>query len=124
MASPGDTLTNKAGVTYTDSTGSVSDSAVSTFEVTASTVTFEKSQNPTTGPVGTIVTFTLTLKTDDKITDVVIVDGLASAGYAFVSGSVSIDGVSSPSDDPQVGINLGTLAGGTSITVTFDGVVQ
>lgn len=124
MANPGDTLTNKAGVTYTDSTGSVSESAVSTFDVTASTVTFEKSQTPVTGPVGTIVTFTLTLKTEDKITDVVIVDDLASAGYTFVSGSVSIDGVSSPSDDPQVGINLGSLSGGTSTTITFSGVVQ
>lgn len=124
MANPGDTLTNKAGVTYKDSTGSVSNSSVSTFEVTASTVTFEKTQTPTTGPVGTIVTFTLVLKTDEKITDVIIVDDLSSSGYSFVSGSVSIDGNSSPSDDPQTGINLGTLAGGTSTTVTFNGVVQ
>lgn len=124
MANPGDTLTNKAGLNYTDSTGSVGTSAVSTFDVTASTVTFEKSQTPTTGPVGTIVTFTLTLKTEEKITDVVIVDDLASAGYTFVAGSVSIDGTPSPSDDPQAGINLGTLAGGTSTTITFDGVVQ
>ncbi|HEY4430455.1 MAG TPA: hypothetical protein VGN87_05395, partial [Paenibacillus sp.] len=49
---------------------------------------------------------------------VVLSDNIPT-GSAFVTGSVTVNGVARPADSPLTGINLGTVAPGASIPVTF-----
>lgn len=98
--------------------------ASSDFTVTATPVIFTKVQTPTSGPVGTLVLFTLTISTTSALQQAVITDDLAGVGYSFVPGSVIIDGTPSPADDPSVGISLGAIPQNGSKTVTFQGIVQ
>ncbi|MGL5820998.1 MAG: hypothetical protein ACRCYE_05105 [Sarcina sp.] len=53
-----------------------------------------------------------------KVDNVIISDILAN-GVEFVNGSVIVNGVSKPSEDPNLGINVGTIDANETITVTF-----
>lgn len=117
-------LTNTATATYKRQGQTFSVDASSDFTVEATPVIFTKVQTPTSGPVGTIVLFTLTLSATAALQQASVTDDLDSVGYSFVPGSVIIDGVPSPGDDPAVGISLGAIPQNGSKTVTFQGVVQ
>lgn len=117
-------LTNTATANYQSMGQPGSIQATSDFTVTAAPVIFTKVQTPTSGPVGTLVLFTLTLSATSALQQATIVDDLASVGYSFVSGSVIVDGTPNPTADPSVGISLGAIPQNGSKTVTFQGVVQ
>lgn len=119
-----DTLTNTAKASYKYLSQDLSETATSTFEILPKPVKFTKSQTPTSGLIGTLVDFTLTLFTSAAIQNVNIIDDLLTAGYTFVVNSVKIDGISQPGSNPSTGISLGNLAPNTTKTVTFQGTVN
>lgn len=45
-------------------------------------------------------------------------------GTGFVIGSVTVNGVAQPADDPSVGINIGSIPVGGQVTVTFEAIVN
>ncbi|QJC53441.1 DUF11 domain-containing protein [Paenibacillus albicereus] len=71
--------------------------------------------------VGETISFTVTAtnRSIATIADAVLTDPLPD-GYAFVAGSVTVNGVPAPAADPTAGISVGTLASGATSTVTFE----
>ncbi|MNC84195.1 hypothetical protein D3C75_1385970 [compost metagenome] len=56
------------------------------------------------------------------VNNVVLVDP-APAGTSFVPGSVTVDGTPVPAANPAVGIQLGSIAAGATVIVTFQVLV-
>ncbi|MDA1853814.1 hypothetical protein PDJ89_14995 [Bacillus cereus] len=89
--------------------------------------------NPTTtksadlqiADIGDIVTFTVTFQNKGTVpaTNVIVQDSLPQ-GVSFVPGSVVINGISQLGENPEIGIPIGTVNPGQSITVTFQGIVN
>lgn len=89
--------------------------------------------NPTTtksadlqiADIGDIVTFTVTFQNKGTVpaTNVTVQDSLPQ-GVSFVPGSVVINGISQLGENPEIGIPIGTVNPGQSITVTFQGIVN
>lgn len=117
-------LTNTATANYQSMGKPGRIQATSDFTITAAPVIFTNVQIPTSGPVGTLVLFTLTLSATSALQQATIVDDLSSVGYSFVPGSVIVYGTPEPTDDPSTGINLGAIPQNGSKTVTFQGGVQ
>lgn len=125
------TLVDQATAAYTFNspdgrtiTGSVASNILS-IPVTLPNVFVVKSATITDVAVGE--TFTYSIVTTNggiqAINNVVLTD-ILPAGTVFVPGSVVVRGTSVPSANPVSGITLGTLAAGTSATVTFQVNVQ
>ncbi len=79
-----------------------------------------KSVDKAVAIVGDILTYTTTVTNTGSLTlnNVTFTDNIPT-GTSFVDGSVFINGVNFPTYNPQTGFNLGTLALGQSITITF-----
>ncbi len=79
-----------------------------------------KSVNKSFAVAGDILTYTSVIKNTGSVpvTDVVFKDNIP-VGTTFVNGSVTIDGVSYPAYDPQVGFFAANLTPQASVTVTF-----
>ncbi|EEM46784.1 hypothetical protein bthur0005_33210 [Bacillus thuringiensis serovar pakistani str. T13001] len=89
--------------------------------------------NPTTtksadlqiADIGDTVTFTVTFQNKGTVpaTNVIVQDTLPQ-GVSFVPGSVVINGISQLGENPEIGVPIGTVNPGQSITVTFQGIVN
>lgn len=81
--------------------------------------TFTKVANPTTIEVGGVITYTLQVVNGGTVAflNTVLTD-LVQAGTTFIPGSVTING-NPKENNPNTGIPLGTLAPGSTTTVTF-----
>ncbi|WKL01453.1 hypothetical protein Q0F98_33455 [Paenibacillus amylolyticus] len=105
-------------------TGNIASNTL-TIPVTLPNVTTVKSASVTDVAVGE--TFTYTVVTTNSgiqvINNVVLTDALP-AGITFVPGSATVRGTVVPSANPSSGISIGTLAAGSSATVTFQVNVQ
>ncbi|ETT52803.1 DUF7507 domain-containing protein [Paenibacillus sp. FSL H7-689] len=105
-------------------TGNIASNTL-TIPVTLPNVTTVKSASITDVAVGE--TFTYTVVTTNSgiqvINNVVLTDALP-AGITFVPGSATVRGTVVPSANPSSGISIGTLAAGSSATVTFQVNVQ
>ncbi len=79
-----------------------------------------KSVDKTFAVAGDILTYTSVIKNTGSVpvTDVVFKDSIP-VGTTFVNGSVTIDGVSYPAYNPQVGFFAANLTPQASVTVTF-----
>ncbi|MDE7406055.1 MAG: DUF11 domain-containing protein [Clostridiales bacterium] len=79
-----------------------------------------KSVNKSFAVAGDILTYTSVIKNTGSVpvTDVVFKDNIP-VGTTFVNGSVTIDGVSYPAYNPQVGFFAANLTPQASVTVTF-----
>ncbi|WP_141500044.1 beta strand repeat-containing protein [Paenibacillus luteus] len=78
-----------------------------------------KSASETVATVGDTVTFTLLVANTGNIAVTgSVVDSIPSE-TAFVSGSVTVNGVSQPTASPSAGINIATVAVGATTTVAF-----
>ncbi|CAG7651182.1 hypothetical protein PAESOLCIP111_06263 [Paenibacillus solanacearum] len=88
--------------------------------VTAPNVSVVKTTPTTASTVGDTIVYTIQV-TNNGIADInnVILTDPIPAGSAFVTGSVSVNGVPRPSANPAAGIPLSTIAAGASATVTF-----
>jgi uncharacterized repeat protein (TIGR01451 family) len=79
-----------------------------------------KSVSAPTVCVGSTVTYTITISNTctQPITALLLVDN-PPAGLVFVPGSVIVDGISRPNENPAQGIQLSNLTSGESTTVNF-----
>ncbi|WP_238653269.1 DUF7507 domain-containing protein [Paenibacillus piscarius] len=113
-----------AAYTFTVPDGrTVSGSAASntlTIPVRLPNVTITKNASFPDVTVGDTLQYTSVIANNGiaAITNVVLSDPIP-AGSTLVQGSVTVAGVTRPSADPAAGISIGTLAAGTSVTVTF-----
>lgn len=96
-----------------------------TIPVTLPNVTTVKSASVTDVAVGETYTYTVVTTNSgiQVINNVVLTDALP-VGTTFVPGSVTVRGTVVPSANPSSGVSLGTLAAGSSATVTFQVNVQ
>lgn len=94
------------------------------ININAPSVTVAKSASPAGTVIGDQVTFAVVLTNNGtaNATGVVVSDTLP-AGSTFVAGSVVVGGVAKPTFDITTGASVGTLALGSSVTVTFKAVV-
>ncbi|SEM90073.1 DUF11 domain-containing protein [Paenibacillus sp. OV219] len=104
-------------------TGSVSSNAVS-LTVTVLDVTISKSVNSAFTFVGDMLTYSVTIANigSETLRQSVLIDPLP-VGMSFVQGSVTIDGVRSPSSSPITGIGLGNILPSITVQVQFKAIV-
>ncbi|MBM7567101.1 DUF7507 domain-containing protein [Paenibacillus sacheonensis] len=87
-------------------------------------VQVEKSANKTATVLGDVVTYTAVIRNTGLVSATAVqffdtdIDGAD-----FVPGSFRINGVQQPGADPVLGVPIGTILAGMSVTVTFDEVV-
>lgn len=95
-----------------------------TIPVSSPNVTAVKSTSAVDAVSGDTITYTIAVTNNgiSPVNNVVLVDP-APAGTSFVPGSVTIDGTSSPTGNPAVGLQLGTIAAGATVIVTFQVLV-
>ncbi|MCG7382295.1 hypothetical protein [Paenibacillus sp. ACRRY] len=91
-----------------------------TFPVSSPNVAVVKSTPSTAAAVGDTVTYSIQVTNSGiaPVNNIQFSDPIP-AGASFVTGSVTVNGVAQPAANPAGGISLGTLAPGTSATVTF-----
>ncbi|CAI6033641.1 DUF7507 domain-containing protein [Cohnella sp. JJ-181] len=124
------TLVDQGALSYTyqlPSGRSLAGAAISNtvaIGASAPNVTVSKSANLSNAAVGDPIVYTIVVANDgiSPVTNVVLTDSVP-AGAAFVPGSLTIGGVSSPSANPFAGVPLGTLNPGASATVVFQATV-
>lgn len=104
--------------------GSSSSNTVTTI-INVNNLSVVKSANVDAVESGNTLTYTSVITNDGNInaTDVIFTD-LVPAELTFVSGSVTVDSVSQPTYDPNIGFNLGTITPGSTVTVTFETTVN
>ncbi|MHA6484835.1 DUF7507 domain-containing protein [Paenibacillus sp. strain BS8-2] len=93
--------------------------------VSAPNVSVVKSTTAIDAVSGDIITYTVVV-TNSGITtvnNVVLIDPIP-AGSTFVAGSVTLDGTPLPLANPASGVTIGSIAPGSSATVTFQVLVQ
>ena len=117
-------LINIANLKYKYKNKNFNEEASSTFDLLEDNLILTKTQTPTEGFQGDTVEFTITIKTDNLITNAILTDDLFSVGYTFVPGSVIIDNVPQNSLNPVTGINLGTINANTTKVIKFYGTVN
>ncbi|MGF9695822.1 DUF7507 domain-containing protein [Paenibacillus sp. MABNR03] len=129
------TVTYQTRVTSVPSTGSVTNRAGAAFtsgsfngvssSVTVSTPIFQpviqvvKSASTTNLTVGDSFNYSLQINNTGNIAATVTLTDPIPAGAVFSTNSVIINGVPTPGVSPAAGISLGSIAAGSSATVTF-----
>ena len=105
-------------------TATSSSNTVSTAVVDASLSAIKNTDSLVQSTNGTI-TYTVVVQNNGNTTaNTVTLTDLAPEGTAFISNSVTINGVSDPGADPNVGIPLNSIAPSDIITITFQVIVQ
>ncbi|MBJ3791601.1 DUF11 domain-containing protein, partial [Bacillus sp. OA1] len=74
--------------------------------------------------IGDTITYTITFRNGGTVpaTNVSLTDPIPN-GTTFITNSVTVDGVSSPGLNPELGIQLGTVAVGETKTITYQVLV-
>ncbi|WP_024615449.1 SPOCS domain-containing protein [Clostridium sp. Ade.TY] len=84
-------------------------------------ITLTKSSSDNVVLLGDTFTYTITLENIGNATaSAVELTDIVPDGTTFVTDSVTIDGVVQLGENPNNGINIGTIAAGGSVIVTFD----
>ncbi|MCU5375654.1 cell surface protein [Bacillus cereus] len=105
-------------------TATSSSNTVSTAVVDASLSAIKNTDSLVQSTNGTI-TYTVVVQNNGNTTaNTVTVTDLVPEGTAFIPNSVTINGVSAPGTDPNVGISLNSIAPSEIVTVTFQVIVQ
>jgi uncharacterized repeat protein (TIGR01451 family) len=88
--------------------------------VSAPNITVTKTANHTAAAVGEILTYTIVVSNTSSVAvNNVIVSDPVPTGGTFVAGSVTINGITIPAANPNTGISVGSIAPGSSVTITF-----
>ncbi len=105
-------------------TATSSSNTVSTAVVDASLSVIKNTDSLVQSTNGTI-TYTVVVQNNGNTTaNTVTLTDLVPEGTAFIPNSVTINGVSAPGADPNVGIPLNSIAPSDIITITFQVIVQ
>ncbi|KXY16806.1 DUF7507 domain-containing protein, partial [Bacillus cereus] len=105
-------------------TATSSSNTVSTAVVDASLSVIKNTDSLVQSTNGTI-TYTVVVQNNGNTTaNTVTLTDLVPEGTAFIPNSVTINGVSAPGADPNVGIPLNSIAPSDIITITFQMIVQ
>lgn len=106
-------------------TGSGSSNTVNTQINNASIPAPNKTVSPPYADVGNTVTYTINMKNSGNVTatNVIVTDSIPS-GTSLVANSVTVNGIVQPDANPQTGVNVGSLAPNTGVTVQFVVLVQ
>lgn len=80
-----------------------------------------KAANKDVSAPGDTITYTVTVTNTGNIeaNDVTVQD-VIPVGTTFIPGTVTVDGVAMPTQDPTTGINAGTVPAGATKTISFD----
>lgn len=96
-----------------------------TTQINEALLTVTKSVDKAVASFGDVVTYTSVLKNTGNVVASNVVFGDATpSGMTFVPGSVVVNGVSQPTQNPGVGINVGSIAAGASTTVVLQVTVN
>lgn len=89
-------------------------------QVNHTEITLVKTVDTDVARVGDVLTYTIIMTASGNVTatNVVFTDPPPN-GTEFIPGSVTVDGAIDSNADPAVGINLGDIAPGESVTVSF-----
>ncbi|CAM4041100.1 cell surface protein [Bacillus wiedmannii] len=105
-------------------TATSSSNTVNTAVVDASLSVIKNTDSLVQSTDGTI-TYTVVVQNNGNTTaNTVTLTDLVPEGTAFIPNSVTINGVSAPGTDPNVGISLNAIAPSEIVTVTFQVIVQ
>ncbi|MED3035628.1 cell surface protein [Bacillus thuringiensis] len=105
-------------------TATSSSNTVSTAVVDASLSAIKNTDSLVQSTNGTI-TYTVVIQNKGNTTaNTVTLTDLVPEGTAFIPNSVTINGVSAPGTDPNVGIPLNSIVPSDIITITFQVIVQ
>ncbi|MCC2370069.1 DUF11 domain-containing protein, partial [Bacillus cereus] len=105
-------------------TATSSSNTVNTAVVDASLSVIKNTDSLVQSTDGTI-TYTVVVQNNGNTTaNTVTLTDLVPEGTAFIPDSVTINGVSAPGTDPNVGISLNSIAPSEIVTVTFQVIVQ
>lgn len=124
-------LVNQAAVGYAYTlpdgrpfSGSINSNTVS-IPASAPNVTVAKSASEAVAAVGDEITYTLVVSNNgiEAVNQVIVSDPIPD-GSQFVSGSVLINGVPSPSANPAAGVSVGSIAPSASVTLSFRVIVS
>ncbi|MGL5822696.1 MAG: DUF7507 domain-containing protein [Sarcina sp.] len=75
--------------------------------------------------IGDSIIYTITLKnTGNVVANNVFIKDILPLSISFATGSVTVNGVASPSADPNVGFNIGNINPGQIIIVTYNAQVM
>lgn len=118
-------LSNSSKVSYNSGTfvGTSLSNTVTT-PVYQPVIAIVKSATTATATVGSTIQYTLLVSNTGNLAAQVTLTDNIPAGTAFVTNSVTVQGVSLPGASPVTGINTGTVAVGATITVTFQVVLN
>lgn len=84
-----------------------------------------KSADTQTAVVGNTITYTVEISNNGTIdAENVVFTDVIPLGATFVPNSFKINNILQPGEDPNVGVNLGTIPAGTSVTVQYQVVVD
>lgn len=95
-----------------------------TIGASAPNVSLTKSVNLASAAVGDTLVYTIVVSNNgiEPVTNAILTDTLPT-GASFVPGSLTINGVASPSANPSAGVPLGTVNPGAPVTVVFQATV-
>ena len=123
------TINNKASTTFNylviiPITGSSeSNTVTTTINVTNLEVT--KSSDISAAKSGDTITYTIEIEnTGNVIATNVIFNDVVDSNTTFVAGSVTVNGTSQPTYNPNTGFNLPNINPGETVTVTFEVTVN
>ncbi|MCB8818791.1 DUF11 domain-containing protein, partial [Desulfosporosinus shakirovi] len=96
-----------------------------TTQVNSAELTMVKSVDQAFATIGDTLTYTTVItNTGDVLASNVFFEDIPPAGSLFVPNSVTVNAVAQPGVDPGVGFNIGDLAAGATVTVTFQVIVN
>ncbi|MFB0840635.1 DUF7507 domain-containing protein [Paenibacillus oleatilyticus] len=117
-------ISNQSKVSFTSGTFSGSSSSnVTVTPVTQPQITLAKSASTSNATIGDTITYTVNVSNSGNLPAVLTLTDTVPAGTTFSPNSVIVGGVPQPGSSPATGINVGTVAPGASIIVTFVFVV-
>jgi len=125
---PSGKITNTATVTFEykvdpqgpTKTGTGTSNPVDT-KVDVASLSLVKSESKSFVEVGETLTYTVVIKNTGTVTaNNVIFKDTPPAETSYIAGTFKKNGIAQPGADPSVGVNIGSIAPGASVTVAFD----